>query len=60
MQQRWTQPCKPCSDLNQLLNQIYREASYAQRLNYLQPPTPPLTEVEKEWANEILSTAHLI
>jgi hypothetical protein len=48
---------EPVIDLGQLLTQIYQEARYGQRLNYGQPPVPPLNEAEQEWASKILEAA---
>jgi hypothetical protein len=51
---------EPVIDLKQCLEQIYQEARYGQRLNYGQPPAPPLNEVEKKWADQILAAAQII
>lgn len=51
---------EPVIDLGQLLQQIYQEASYRQRLNYATPPIPALDTTEQQWANQILKTAKII
>lgn len=48
---------EPIIDLNKLLQQIYREASYRMRLDYTKPPIPPLNATEQAWANQILEVA---
>lgn len=51
---------EPIVDLNQLLQQIYREASYHLRLDYTKPPLPLLQEDEQQWAAQRLQAAKLI
>jgi hypothetical protein len=51
---------EPVIDLGQLLRQIYREASYRQRLSYAKPPVPALEATEKKWAEQILKAAQMI
>lgn len=51
---------EPVIDLGQLLQQIYREASYRQRLNYAVSPVPALNAAEKQWAHQILKMAEII
>ncbi|MFN8443445.1 MAG: DUF4058 family protein [Caldilineaceae bacterium] len=51
---------EPIVDLNQLLQQIYREASYHLRLDYTKLPVPPLQEEEQKWAEQILQAARAL
>jgi hypothetical protein len=47
---------EPVIDLGELIKQTYREARYGLRLDYSQPPTPALAEVDAKWAAQILQT----
>jgi hypothetical protein len=51
---------EPVIDRRQLLHQIYREASYLQRLNYAVPPVPALNPDKKQWVNQSLKSAKLL
>jgi hypothetical protein len=51
---------EPMVDIGKLLEEIYQAASYGLRLNYTQPPMPPLTEAEQTWANQILAAAQIL
>ena len=43
--------------LNRVLHALYQRARFDLRLDYTQPPIPPLAEADAAWARE-LSTAH--
>lgn len=45
---------EPPIDLNALLDDVYVEGSYSIRIDYHQPPRPPLSEGEARWAKQIL------
>jgi len=46
---------EPVVDLSVLLDEVYAEANYALRLNYTQPPIPPLPTEKDQWARGILA-----
>lgn len=48
---------EPVVDLKPLLDELYDEASYDLRVDYTQPPVPPLSDVDAQWAAEALSQA---
>jgi hypothetical protein len=45
---------EPILDLQRLLNEIYDQAGYDLRINYTQPPIPPLSKENASWANSLL------
>lgn len=45
---------EPVIDLKPLLDELYDEASYDLRVDYTQPPVPPLAEADAQWAADIL------
>jgi hypothetical protein len=54
-------PLQPGDDeppvrLGEILKETYAAARYAFRVDYSQPPEPPLSEDEAQWAREILQT----
>lgn len=51
---------EPMIDLGELLQRIYSEASYRQRLNYAVPPVPALNATEKQWAEQILKSREIL
>jgi hypothetical protein len=44
---------EPAIDLRQLLDEVYLEANYGVRVNYRQPPEPPLSEADAGWVSEL-------
>ncbi len=46
-------------NLNVLLSDIYERARYHLRLNYRQPPDPPLPSNEREWSEKLLKAKGL-
>jgi hypothetical protein len=46
---------EPGLDLNTILHALYERARFDLRLNYRNPPMPPLREHHREWAREIIS-----
>ncbi|MEK7808950.1 MAG: DUF4058 family protein, partial [Chloroflexota bacterium] len=44
-------------DLNATLHALYERARFDLRLNYSQPPTPPLPDEDVRWANEVVQSA---
>jgi hypothetical protein len=49
---------EPLLDLNALLHALYDQAVYSLRIQYDQPPTPPLAEADAAWAAEVLQQVH--
>ncbi len=45
---------EPTIDLQQLLNDLYDRAAYDLKLDYQQPPVPPLTPQDDDWLNHTL------
>ncbi|MCP4540037.1 MAG: DUF4058 family protein [Chloroflexi bacterium] len=45
---------EPPIDLNTLLDDVYAEGSYGIRIDYRQPPRPPLSEDEARWAKRVI------
>jgi hypothetical protein len=45
---------EPTVNLQQLLNDIYDRSAYDLKLDYTQPPIPPLTEKDDAWLHNIL------
>ncbi len=45
---------EPLLPLNQLLHTMYDQGGYDLKINYRQPPEPPLTIEDAEWANQLL------
>ncbi|MBY0458947.1 MAG: DUF4058 family protein, partial [Gemmataceae bacterium] len=41
-------------DLRACLDQVYDDGSYARKLDYTQPPEPPLRKPDADWAGEFL------
>jgi hypothetical protein len=50
---------EPEVTLNALLHDLYRRARFDLRLDYTQPPVPPLTEADKGWAQELITASGL-
>jgi hypothetical protein len=48
---------EPMIDLKLLLDQVYAEARYDLRIHYDHAPIPPLSEADRQWAEEILNVA---
>ncbi len=46
---------EPPIDLNTLLDDVYAEGSYGIRIDYHQPPRPPLSEDEARWAKQVIA-----
>ncbi len=46
---------EPPIDLNTLLDDVHAEGSYGIRIDYRQPPRPPLSEDEARWAKQIIA-----
>jgi hypothetical protein len=46
---------EPSLDLNAVLHALYERARFDLRLDYTQPPSPPLEEEDAAWAGEIFS-----
>ena len=42
-------------DLQAVLNTVYDRSDYGRRLQYDQPPEPPLTPAQAAWANELVT-----
>lgn len=47
---------EPIVNLNQILHDLYGRARFDLRIDYTQPPVPPLTEKQAEWASQLLSS----
>ena len=47
---------EPTVPLNQVLHQLYGRARFDLRLDYSQPPLPPLSDEDSIWAQELLTT----
>jgi hypothetical protein len=45
--------------LNRILHDLYRRARFDLRLDYTQPPIPPLAEADTLWAHELLEASDL-
>ena len=45
---------EPLLDLNTLLHTLFDQAVYALRIDYSQPPTPPLSDADTAWAAELI------
>ncbi len=45
---------EPLTDLKTLLDAIYLEGYYGVRVNYQQPPEPPLSVANAEWVTELM------
>ncbi len=45
--------------LNRILHDLYRRARFDLRLDYTQPPIPPLSEADKAWAQELIEASGL-
>lgn len=46
---------EPVVPLNQIVHDLYSRARFDLRINYTQPPIPPLSEEDAAWARELLS-----
>lgn len=46
---------EPTIDVKLLLDQVYAEARYDLRIRYDHAPVPPLSEADRQWAEEILN-----
>jgi hypothetical protein len=46
---------EPLADLNDILHRLYERARFDLRLDYSQPPAPPLAEADEAWARELLT-----
>ncbi|WNZ23997.1 DUF4058 family protein [Leptolyngbya sp. NK1-12] len=46
---------EPQVDLKLLLDGVYNRAGFDLRIDYSQPPQPPLSEAEQAWANTLLA-----
>jgi len=60
----FTLPLLPGDDepevaLNRILHVLYRRARFDLRLDYTQPPIPPLAEADAAWAQEIITARGL-
>ncbi len=50
---------EPRLELNQLLHELYDRAGYDLAVNYKRPPTPPLSQPDSQWADELLHSVGL-
>jgi hypothetical protein len=41
--------------LNRILHDLYRRARFDLRLDYTQPPVPPLSDADRLWAHELIA-----
>lgn len=48
---------EPPLDLNALFHRLYDQAVYNLRIDYRQPPTPPLDEADAAWAAELMEVS---
>ncbi len=48
---------EPLVDLNAILHALYDRARFDLRLDYTQPPVPPLHEADAAWANALINNA---
>jgi hypothetical protein len=48
---------EPILLLNQLLHDLYDKSSYDLIVDYRQPPVPPLSSEDAQWAAELLASA---
>ena len=48
---------EPLVELGRVLHDLYDRASFDLRLDYAQPPGPPLTETDIAWADEFIKNA---
>ncbi len=48
---------EPMVDLNSILHALYERARFDLRLDYTQPPVPPLNEADAAWADELTKNA---
>jgi hypothetical protein len=60
----FTLPLLPGDDepevaLNRILHALYQRARFDLRLDYTQPPVPPLTEADAAWARELITARDL-
>jgi hypothetical protein len=51
---------EPPVRLDEVLKEVYDRCGYDYRIDYSQPPAPPLSEAEAQWAKEILRAAKKI
>lgn len=45
---------EPLVELGKILHDLYDRASFDLRLDYAQPPVPPLSETDTAWANDLI------
>jgi hypothetical protein len=45
--------------LNRILHDLYRRARFDLRLDYTQPPVPPLSDADRLWAHELIEASEL-
>jgi hypothetical protein len=50
---------EPEVTLNRILHDLYRRARFDLRLDYTQPPMPPLSESDTRWAQELIMASDL-
>jgi hypothetical protein len=50
---------EPEVTLNRILHDLYRRARFDLRLDYTQPPIPPLSEADRGWAQELMKASGL-
>jgi hypothetical protein len=50
---------EPEVTLNQILHDLYRRARFDLRLDYTQPPVPPLSDADRLWAHELIEASGL-
>ncbi len=48
---------EPLVPLNEILHALYTRARFDLRIDYTQPPTPPLPEEHDEWVNQLLRSS---
>ena len=48
---------EPLVDINTILHDLYDRAAFDMRVNYSQPPVPPLRVEDAAWANEVIKSA---
>jgi hypothetical protein len=48
---------EPLVDINTILHELYDRAAFDLRVNYGQPPVPPLGAEDAAWAGELIQSA---
>ena len=50
---------EPVMDLKRLLEQVYEQARYGLAIDYTKAPTPPLSEADENWTDNLLKQANM-